>query len=139
MAFVMTRPSSPLPREQSSQIASDSAHSQSTALPILDMGKDKDSKPHLGIQVDSPCIYLKGVGVDVEPALLSGNVVLYLTESTPIKEITLQFRGKARLPSSDPYVTSFHSHKYLVTILRVASHGTMFLLHISFAPTTGHS
>lgn len=107
MAFVMTRPPSPLPRETLTQIAPDSPHiSQTSSLSNLDMGRDKDSKPHIDIQVDSPCMYLKGVGVDVEPALLTGHVALYLTESTSIKQITLQFRGKARVPTSDPYVTT---------------------------------
>ena len=72
------------------------------------MGREKDCKSHLDIQVNSPVIFLKGVGVDVEPALLTGHVALYLTESTSIKEITLQFRGKARVFSSDPYVIFFH-------------------------------
>ncbi|KAG6868394.1 hypothetical protein C0993_003810 [Termitomyces sp. T159_Od127] len=67
--------------------------------------KEKDLKPRIEIFLDSPkgCIFLKGTGVDVEPTLLSGHVAIYLSEATPIKEITLQFRGKARLPvpSSD--------------------------------------
>lgn len=117
MAFVMTRPSSPLPRESTSQIASDSPHPPLTpGVPNPDMGRDKDCKPHLNILVDSPSIYLKGVGVDVEPARLSGHVALYLTESTSIKEITLQFRGKARVPTSDPYVISFPHVNITLTI-----------------------
>ncbi|ESK82922.1 arrestin domain-containing protein [Moniliophthora roreri MCA 2997] len=66
--------------------------SHSTMLP-----KEKD-RPRLEILLDKECIELKGTGVDVEPAWLSGHVALYLTESTSIKEITLVFRGKARLP-----------------------------------------
>ncbi|KAG6891564.1 hypothetical protein C0992_003591 [Termitomyces sp. T32_za158] len=69
------------------------------------MVKEKDLKPRIEIFLDSPkgCIFLKGTGVDVEPTLLSGHVAIHLSEATPIKEITLQFRGKARLPvpSSD--------------------------------------
>ncbi|TBU37585.1 hypothetical protein BD309DRAFT_1023490 [Dichomitus squalens] len=57
-----------------------------------------DRHPHLEIHVNSDVLCLRGTGVDVHPALLSGNVVLHLTEPTSIKEITLQFRGKARLP-----------------------------------------
>ncbi|KAJ8076341.1 hypothetical protein PM082_000762 [Marasmius tenuissimus] len=84
--------------------------SSTTFFPLLnpldhhnDMGqphKDKEHKerPRLEILLDKESIHLKGTGVDVEPALLSGHVALYLTESTSIKEITLQFRGKARLP-----------------------------------------
>ncbi|KAG6874509.1 hypothetical protein C0995_010419 [Termitomyces sp. Mi166 len=62
--------------------------------------KEKDPKLRIEILLDSPkgYIFLKGVGVDVEPTLLSGHVAIYLSEATPIKEITLQFRGKARLP-----------------------------------------
>ncbi|EEB94308.1 hypothetical protein MPER_06894, partial [Moniliophthora perniciosa FA553] len=52
----------------------------------------------LEILLDKECIELKGTGVDVEPARLSGHVALCLSESTSIKEITLVFRGKARLP-----------------------------------------
>ena len=59
-----------------------------------------DRHPHLEINVDSDVLCLRGTGVDVNPALLSGNVVLHLSEPTSIKEITLQFRGKARLPAS---------------------------------------
>lgn len=57
---------------------------------------------HLGLEIvlNNEVILLKGTGVDVEPSLLSGNVVLQLTESTSIKEIVLQFRGKARIPLS---------------------------------------
>lgn len=54
------------------------------------------------IHLDNEYICLKGTGNDVEPARLTGHVALYLAESTPIKEITLHFRGKARLPPS-PY------------------------------------
>lgn len=69
-----------------------------------DMTKEKE-KSRLEIVLSSSCLQLKGTGVDVEPTLLSGHVALYLTESTSIKEITLQFRGKARLPApaSEPY------------------------------------
>ena len=59
-----------------------------------------DRHPHLEINVNNDVLCLRGTGVDVNPALLSGNVVLHLSEPTSIKEITLQFRGKARLPAS---------------------------------------
>jgi hypothetical protein len=55
-------------------------------------------KTGLEIIFNPEIVCLKGTGPDVEPALLSGHVALYLTESTSIKEITLSFRGKARLP-----------------------------------------
>ncbi|KAF9264157.1 hypothetical protein L218DRAFT_863584 [Marasmius fiardii PR-910] len=66
-------------------------------MPHQHHSKEKD-RPRLDILLDKESIYLKGTGVDVESARLSGHVALYLTESTSIKEITLQFRGKARLP-----------------------------------------
>ncbi|KAG5643382.1 hypothetical protein DXG03_000996 [Asterophora parasitica] len=62
------------------------------------MAKEKEHKPRIEILLDSPYLFLKGVGVDVEPTRLSGHVAIYLNEAMPIKEITLQFRGKARLP-----------------------------------------
>jgi hypothetical protein len=64
------------------------------------MGKNLE-KPRLEIFVDSDSLYLKGTGPDIEPALLSGHVALSLVETTPVKEITLKFRGKARLPTNE--------------------------------------
>ncbi|KAI9442547.1 hypothetical protein H4582DRAFT_1929108, partial [Lactarius indigo] len=60
--------------------------------------------PSIEIIVDSDTLILRGTGAEVSPALLSGRVVLHLTESTPVKQITLQFRGKAKLPpiANDP-------------------------------------
>lgn len=60
----------------------------------------------LDIQVAKDTLILRGTGVDVEPTLLSGNVVLILSEPTTIRQITLMFRGKARVPTNptDPYV-----------------------------------
>lgn len=71
-----------------------------------DMTKEKGS--HLDITLESSCVFLKGTGVDVEPAYLTGQVALTLTEPTSLKEITLQFRGKARLPvpASESYVAA---------------------------------
>lgn len=73
------------------------------------MPKDK---PYIDVLLDTPFLTLKGTGPDVEPTRLSGNVMLYLTEATSIKEITLQFRGKARLPVpvNDSYA-SYLSHR----------------------------
>lgn len=82
-------------------------------------GKDKEKLPSLEIVVASDVLALKGTGVDVAPSLLSGHVVLHLAESTSFKEITLQFRGKARLPptASEPYVTAIGilTFNYLLT------------------------
>jgi hypothetical protein len=60
--------------------------------------------PTLEIVLGQEYIHLKGTGRDVDPATLAGTIVLNLTERTSIKGITLQFRGKARLPmhSHDP-------------------------------------
>lgn len=67
------------------------------------------SHTNLDIQVVSDTLVLRGAGVDVEPALLQGNVVLTLSEPTSIRQVTLVFRGKARVPaggatSGDPCV-----------------------------------
>jgi len=64
------------------------------------MGKlGEKEKPHLDIIVDSQYLNLKGTGQNVEPTQLSGHVALFLTEATSIKEVTLQFRGKAKIPT----------------------------------------
>jgi hypothetical protein len=63
------------------------------------LSRDKEKlQPALEIAVANDVLYLKGPGTEVESTLLAGNVVLYLPEATPIKDITLHFRGKARLP-----------------------------------------
>ncbi|KAJ6594246.1 hypothetical protein B0H19DRAFT_1094617 [Mycena capillaripes] len=106
MAFSLTRPSSP-------QISLDDDPVASLSRLDLDM-RDKE-RPCLEIHLDNDYISLKGTGNDVEPARLTGHVALYLAESTPIKEITLHFRGKARLPPS-PYETTHltNSSTYIV-------------------------
>lgn len=59
----------------------------------------KDDKPtNIEIIVDSDVLTLRGIGDEVTPALLSGQVALNLAESTPVKQISLQFRGKVKLP-----------------------------------------
>ncbi|KAJ7282900.1 hypothetical protein C8J57DRAFT_1296904 [Mycena rebaudengoi] len=113
MAFALTRPSSPV----------NHSHIQDedplTSLP-RDM-RDKE-RPCLEVHLDNEFICLKGTGNDIEPARLTGHVVLYLAESTPIKEITLQFRGKARLPvnahdsihsSGSTYIVCNHDWSFL--------------------------
>ena len=68
------------------------------------MGRIKPlNAPRLEILLDSECLYLKGTGPDIEPALLSGHVALYLAETTSVKEVGLQFIGKAKLPPNEPY------------------------------------
>ncbi|TFY59501.1 hypothetical protein EVG20_g7767, partial [Dentipellis fragilis] len=90
------------------------APSSSSALrtpPQQPMTVEKEKLPNIEIVVTSDLLLLKGVGVDVAPALLQGHVVVNLAESTAIKEITLHFRGKARLPppANEPCVCPFFS------------------------------
>lgn len=68
----------------------------------LDMLLRERWQPTLDIIVIDDVLCLQGTGREVEPALLSGNVALYLPEDTDIKDITLNFRCKVKLPSSDP-------------------------------------
>jgi hypothetical protein len=55
----------------------------------------------LEIHLDSDLIILRGAGGDVNPALMSGQVILNLTESTNIKELTLKLEGKAKVAFFD--------------------------------------
>src|SRR5260221_10105593 len=55
----------------------------------------KDDKRNIEIIVDTDVLTLRGIGTGVAPALLSGQVVLNLAESNPVKQITLQVRWKA--------------------------------------------
>jgi arrestin-related trafficking adapter 4/5/7 len=75
-----------------------------------DSAHRRDDK-HTGIElvVNTDVLALKGAGAEVTPALLSGQIVLDLAESTSVKEITLQFRGKAKLPpvENEPWVFCF--------------------------------
>ncbi|EMD37694.1 hypothetical protein CERSUDRAFT_114332 [Gelatoporia subvermispora B] len=138
MSFILTRPASPAGRdahhteEDSLSAALHAALSafsnnpsqfqhntnvQPTHEPSSMHHEPKDkSQPYLDILVASDTLCLRGVGVDVNPALLSGNVVLHLPEPMSIKEITLQFRGKARLPVSaaEPLSLSSSQLTYIV-------------------------
>jgi hypothetical protein len=60
--------------------------------------KRDDKQNNIEIVVNTDVLTLRGAGVEVTPALLSGQVVLDLAESTTVKQVTLQFRGKAKLP-----------------------------------------
>lgn len=51
----------------------------------------------LEIILDNDQLVLRGAGGDSNPAYLSGSVVLTLTESTNIKELTMELRGKAKV------------------------------------------
>ena len=80
--------------------------------------REKPHAPTLDISVASDQLYLRGTGVDVEPTLLSGNVVLHLSEPTSIKQIVLVFRGKARVPNNphDPCVSDLFFTKIYATV-----------------------
>ncbi|KAI0001271.1 hypothetical protein BJV74DRAFT_766350 [Russula compacta] len=66
-----------------------------------------DKQTSIEIIVNTDVLTLRGAGVEVTPALLSGQVVLDLAESTPLKQITLQFRGKAKMPPVENESVSF--------------------------------
>lgn len=134
MSSSSTRPSSPVPRERPPFIARGETVSliypngwTSSAYQPLHNGREdtlKDKSPHLDVTLDSNCVFLKGTGVNVEPAFLTGHVVLTLTEPTSLKEITLQFRGKARLPV--PATESFMNNAGVVSYV-VCDHDWSFL------------
>ncbi|KAH8828389.1 hypothetical protein DL96DRAFT_1603061 [Flagelloscypha sp. PMI_526] len=107
MAFPVSRSSSPTQDLEDQSL-------QPGSIGYSDSPKS-DQRPRLEILLDSDFVTLKGTGTDVEPARLSGHVALYLAESTSIKEITLQFRGKAKLPAPGHDVaTSGHSVTYIL-------------------------
>ncbi|OCH93735.1 hypothetical protein OBBRIDRAFT_832355 [Obba rivulosa] len=136
MSFILTRPASPSGRDSHSEEDSLSAalHAALSAFsnnpshhqhhppahqphePAMHHEPKDKGQPYLDIVVTSDTLCLRGTGVDVNPALLSGNVVLHLPEPTSIKEITLQFRGKARLPVSaaEPLSLSSSQLTYIV-------------------------
>ncbi|KAJ6498959.1 hypothetical protein C8R45DRAFT_980481 [Mycena sanguinolenta] len=118
MTFSLTRPSTPNP-----EITQDDDPAAILSRPDLDM--QNKERPYVEIHLDNDFVCLKGTGNDVEPARLTGHVALYLGESTPIKEITLQFRGKARLPPS-PYDSGVHVHNSVTTYI-VCTHDWSFL------------
>lgn len=110
MTFSLTRPPSPSREGDISTQGHEDDHLSSAlhaALSSLVPGSSTHTDHHnmikekeragIDIVVDSDCLFLKGTGVDVEPVLLKGHILLHLTEPTSIKEITLQFRGKAKL------------------------------------------
>lgn len=55
----------------------------------------------LQIILTSDRLICRGVAGNLEPALLSGHVVLNLTEATNIKDISLNLVGKARIPTGE--------------------------------------
>ncbi|KAG9033480.1 hypothetical protein FRB95_014759 [Tulasnella sp. JGI-2019a] len=71
---------------------------------------------HVEIQLPSDTIVLRGVGQEVEPVLLSGNVVVNLEEATNIREIALNFTGKARLPQQEGRPAHFRHNSSTYTL-----------------------
>ncbi|KAG2135792.1 hypothetical protein DEU56DRAFT_389049 [Suillus clintonianus] len=105
MAFSITRPSSPQlpPSTPVDDHLSTALHAALSRVHDDMVHQDRSHHPppdksRIDIVLDSEVLALKGTTVDVEPALLSGHVVLTLSEATSIKEINLQFRGKTRVP-----------------------------------------
>ncbi|KAJ7723522.1 hypothetical protein B0H16DRAFT_1598335 [Mycena metata] len=111
MAFSLTRPSSPVNHPQITQDDDPAA-----SLSRLDLDMREKERPYVEVHLDNEYLCMQGTGNNVEPARLTGHVALYLAESTPIKEITLQFRGKARLPPSphEPIQLNSSVHTYIV-------------------------
>lgn len=83
------------------QIASSAPPSQPSTPAVAEMILHDTSHLHVEIVLQSDTIVMRGVGQDVEPAMLSGSVILNLEEATNIREIALNFTGKARLPQAD--------------------------------------
>ncbi|KAG8747793.1 hypothetical protein FRC10_011238 [Ceratobasidium sp. 414] len=71
--------------------------------------------PPLEIVLANDDIVFRGIGQDVESALLSGHVVLNLSEATNIREITLHLTGKIKiqLPEGTPHARQGH-HSHVV-------------------------
>ncbi|KZW00209.1 hypothetical protein EXIGLDRAFT_722273 [Exidia glandulosa HHB12029] len=56
-------------------------------------------------------VVFRGLGQDVDTAVLAGTLVLHLAESTDLRDITLEFTGKAKLPAPpSPYLKSQHGY-----------------------------
>ncbi|KAF7305976.1 Arrestin-C domain-containing protein [Mycena chlorophos] len=121
MTFSLTRPSSPV-NAHGPQIGSEGHSGDAAASTRIDVDSMKE-RPYLEIYLDNEFVCLKGRGNEVEPARLTGHVSLHLAESTPIKEITLQFRGKARLPAHPNESSLHHSANTYV----ICSHDWSFL------------
>ncbi|KAK7005827.1 arrestin-C domain-containing protein [Favolaschia claudopus] len=117
MVLSLTSPSSSSHPEITHE---DDSAAATLSRPDLDMLNLKE-RPYLEIHLDNEYVSLKGTGPDVEPARLTGRVALYLAESTPIKEITLHFRGKARLPPAS------HDSIHTAATFVVCDHDWSFL------------
>ncbi|KIJ49509.1 hypothetical protein M422DRAFT_161297, partial [Sphaerobolus stellatus SS14] len=95
------------------------------------MGKSHNS---LDIVLSSNFYVLKGTGSDVQPCWLRGSVVLNLVESATLKEITLTFRGKARIPNATGETASVLGSNH--QSITVTSHEWSFLQgELTHSPT----
>lgn len=81
----------------------------STPLPLVAPPSTVSSDNHMGfisghndssleIALASENVICRGLGADIEPALLSGQVILKLGEATNIREVTLELVGKVKPP-----------------------------------------
>lgn len=74
-------------------------------MPIpLHSSRSNGASPHvepLQIILNSDRLVCRGVAGNLEPALLSGHVVLTLSEATNIRDISLSLIGKARIPTGE--------------------------------------
>jgi hypothetical protein len=57
--------------------------------------------PPLEIQLDNDHLVLRGQGGETNPALLTGQLVLNLSESTNIRELSMRLEGKAKVAFVD--------------------------------------
>ncbi len=86
-----------------------SAPSSCPSTPLTDIMLLDSSTEHLEILLPSENLVLRGVGQDVEPTTLSGQVVLRLANSAHIREVNLTLIGKSSLPQSDARSSSVNA------------------------------
>ncbi|KEP54580.1 putative response to drug-like protein [Rhizoctonia solani 123E] len=99
------------------QLTDNDTHEHSTTVPHSPYEAPiagSHSPAPLEIVLPSDEIVFRGVGQDVESALLSGHLVLNLTEAINIREITLQLTGKVRIQVHDSSHArqGHHSHVF---------------------------
>ncbi|KAL7421163.1 hypothetical protein Q5752_004048 [Cryptotrichosporon argae] len=78
----------------------------------------------LDIVLDSDHLVLRGQGGDMNPAYLSGHIVLKLNESANIKGITMNLTGKAKVQFTEGNGTGSRNHHYEH---RIINHDWSFL------------
>lgn len=60
------------------------------------------SNDHLQILIPSDDVVLRSDGQDVQPAVLSGQLILHLSQATDIRDVKLTFVGKLTAPHGEP-------------------------------------